>query len=551
MSETDPTTPAEWDETIRQPALEKFPERKPQFETGSGLPVPPLAAPSEPDAAYLENIGFPGVTPFTRGIHPSMYRGKLWTYRQYAGFSTAEESNQRYRRLLEGGATGLSVAFDLPTQLGYDSDDPMSHGEVGKVGVAIDSIKDMERLFEGIPLDQVSTSMTINATAPILLVMYAAVAEKQGLPIDRIQGTLQNDILKEYIARGTYIFPPSPSLRLITDTFSWCRQHAPLFNPISISGYHIREAGSTAVQEVAFTLADAVAYIEAALEAGLKLEEFGPRLSFFFNASSDLLEEVAKFRAARRLYARIIRDRFKCESARCQMLRFHTQTAGYTLTAAQPEVNVVRVAMQALAAVLGGTQSLHTNAKDEALALPTEDSAKLALRTQQLIASETGVTNTVDPLGGSYYIEQLTDRIEADAVDLMKQIDAMGGMIKAVESGWIRAQIEEAAYRYQCQIESGERPIVGVNCYQEDERVDAQLFRVDPALEDGQKARVEKLRAERDGAALERALQRLDDAAGTAENLMPYLLDAVRACATIGEICHTLRRRFGVYQEPV
>lgn len=541
----------QWERDILQPVLKKTPERKPKFETGSGLEAPRVALPPENPAEQSEQLGLPGAYPFTRGIHPTMYRGRLWTMRQYAGFSTAEESNRRYRYLLEKGTTGLSVAFDLPTQLGYDSDDAMSAGEVGKVGVAIDSLADMEQLFDQIPLDQVSTSMTINATAPILLAMYAVAAERQGVPVPEIQGTLQNDILKEYIARGTYIFPPTPSLRLITDTLAWCRDHAPRFNPISISGYHIREAGSTAVQEVAFTLANAVTYIQAALDRGLALEEFGPRLSFFFNASSDLLEEVGKFRAARRLYARIIKERFQCDLPRCQMLRFHTQTAGFTLTAAQPEVNVVRVTLQALAAVLGGTQSLHTNGQDEALSLPTEDSARLALRTQQLIAAESGVCNSVDPLGGSYYVEELTDRVERGAEELMKQIDEMGGMVRAVETGWVRARIEDSAYRYQSQVESGERPIVGVNSHVEESQATVPLFKLDPAIEEDQKKRLAQLRTDRDEAAVRKSLQQLDEAAAGDENLLPLLIEAVRHYATIGEICTVLRRRFGVYQEPL
>jgi len=544
-----PTSPnlSEWEKTVLQTAIEKTPERREKFVTASGLPIPRVAVPSEPNPDYQDKLGFPGTYPFTRGIHPTMYRGRLWTMRQYAGYSTAEETNRRYRYLLDQGTAGLSMAFDLPTQLGHDSDDAMSAGEVGKVGVAIDSLADMERVFDGISLERVSTSMTINSTAPILLAMYAAVAEKQGVPIKKIRGTLQNDILKEYIARGTYIFPPEPSLRLVTDVMAWCLREAPDFNPISISGYHIREAGSTAVQEIAFTLADAVAYIDAALRAGLRLEEFAPKLSFFFNASSDFFEEIAKFRAARRLYARIIKERFGCDVAACQMLRFHTQTAGHTLTAVQTEVNIVRVTLQALSAILGGTQSLHTNAQDEAQALPTEDSARLALRIQQLIAAETGVPDTVDPLGGSYHVEQLTDAIEQEAAKLMTRIDALGGMVKAVATGWVQSQIDEAAYRYQCEIESGKRKIVGVNCHVEDKPSGVPLFRPDPAVESAQVERVRALRRSRDQPAVDTALAQLGLAATGPTNLMPLIMDAVRAYATVGEICQVLRREWGIY----
>lgn len=532
------------------PALAKTPERQDAFATGSGLPLPRVALPAAPDPTYLEQLGFPGSFPFTRGIHPTMYRGRRWTYRQYAGYSTAEETNRRYRYLLEQGTTGLSVAFDLPTQLGYDSDDIMSAGEVGRVGVAIDSLADMERLFEGIPLGKISTSMTINATAPILLAMYAVVAEKQGVPISRIRGTLQNDILKEYIARGTYIFPPTPSLKLISDVIAWCQTNAPEFNPISISGYHIREAGATAVQEVAFTLANAITYIEGALNAGLRLEDFGSKLSFFFNASSDFFEEVAKFRAARRLYAHLVRDRFGCASVACQMLRFHTQTAGHTLTAVQTDVNVVRVTLQALAAVMGGTQSLHTNAKDEALALPTEESARLALRIQQLIAEETGVAHSVDPLGGSFLVEQLTDRIEKDALALIDSVDRMGGMVKAVESGWVQNQIEEVAYQHQRDIEAGKRRIVGVNCHVEPGQAGPPIFTVDAALEAAQQRQVREVRIRRNAEDAAESLQKLAAAVASGANVMPAIIEAVRAYVTIGEICQLLRSKWGVYSDP-
>jgi methylmalonyl-CoA mutase N-terminal domain/subunit len=540
-----------WETEILRPFLAKAPERTEHFATGSGLDLPRLAAPAEPTPAYRRDLGYPGEYPFTRGITPTMYRGRLWTFRQYAGFSTATEANRRYRYLLEQGTTGLSVAFDLPTQLGLDSTDPMSTGEVGRVGVAIDTLADMERLFTGIPLDRVSTSMTINATAPILLAMYAVVAERQGVAVSRIRGTLQNDILKEYIARGTYIFPPAPSLRLVSDVIAWCAQEAPEFNPISISGYHIREAGSTAVQEVAFTLGNAIAYIERALAAGQRLEDFGPKLSFFFCVTSDVLEEVAKFRAARRLYARIIRERFQCENARCQMLRFHTQTAGHTLTAQQPDVNIVRVTLQALAAVLGGTQSLHTNARDEALALPTEAAAALALRTQQVLAYESGLANTIDPLGGSFLIEQMTDAIEQQAAVLIGEIDRQGGMGPAVADGWVQAQIEDAAYRYQSQIESGERQIVGVNCAVAPETAAPPVFAVDPEVEARQKRQLGETIAARDATAVRESLARLDAVAAGKENVMPAILDAVRRQATVGEICAVLRGRFGVHQPSV
>jgi methylmalonyl-CoA mutase N-terminal domain/subunit len=508
-----------------------------------------LALPPEISEDYLDRLGFPGQFPFTRGVQPTMYRGRFWTMRQYAGFSTAEESNKRYRYLLDQGTTGLSVAFDLPTQIGYDSDDPISRGEVGKVGVAIDSLQDMERLFQGIPLDKVSTSMTINAPASVLLAMYVAVGEKQKVQPAQLDGTIQNDILKEYFARGTYIFPPRPSLRLTTDIFAWCSQNTPKFNTISISGYHIREAGSTAIQEVAFTLADACTYVKAAMDAGLDVDVFAPRLAFFFNGSSDLLEEVAKFRAARRLWAKLMKVRFGAKKPQSQMLRFHTQTAGYTLTAQQVDNNVVRVALQALAAVLGGTQSLHTNSRDEALALPTEDSVRVALRTQQVIAHESGVCNTVDPLAGSYYVEGLTDRIEREAAALMEKIDGMGGMIPAIESGFVQRQIEDAAYIYQSQIERGERIIVGLNAFQSKETVSPPVFRVDPAVERSQCQRLRELRERRDNGAVQSCLKRLEAAARGTENLMPAILDAVRAYATLGEICNTLRRVFGQYSE--
>jgi len=491
----------------------------------------------------------PGEFPYTRGIYKDMYRGRLWTMRQYAGYATAEESNTRYKYLLAQGTTGLSVAFDLPTQIGLDSDDPLAAGEVGKVGVAIDSLDDMERLFAGIPLDQVSTSMTINATAAILLALYLAVARKQGVPFTKVRGTLQNDILKEYIARGTYIYPPAPSLRLVTDIFAYCAREVPNWNTISISGYHIREAGSTAVQEVAFTIADGITYVEAALAAGLEIDDFAPRISFFFNAHNNLLEEIAKFRAARRLWARIMRDRFKARDPRSMMLRFHTQTAGSSLTAQQPEVNVVRTTIQALAAVLGGTQSLHTNSMDEALALPTEAAARVALRTQQVIAYESGVAETPDPFAGSYAIEHLTDEVEELALEYLKKIEAMGGMLRAIETGYVQREIQESAYRYQKAIESQEQIVVGVNRFQLEEEPPVNVLRIDPALEQAQVERVRALRARRDAARASAALEKLQQAAGTTENLLPHILECVEAYSTVGEISNTLRRVWGEYRE--
>jgi methylmalonyl-CoA mutase N-terminal domain/subunit len=498
---------------------------------------------------YEHDLGAPGEFPYTRGIYKNMYRGRLWTMRQYAGYATAEESNARYKYLLSQGTTGLSVAFDLPTQIGLDSDDPLALGEVGKVGVAIDSLEDMQRLFAGIPLDQVSTSMTINATAAILLSLYLAVARKQNVPFDKLRGTLQNDILKEYIARGTYIYPPAPSLRLVTDTFAYCAREVPNWNTISISGYHIREAGSTAVQEVAFTLADGITYVEAALEAGLAIDDFAPRISFFFNAHNNLLEEIAKFRAARRLWARIVRERFKARDPRSMMLRFHTQTAGSSLTAQQPEVNVVRTTIQALAAVLGGTQSLHTNSMDEALALPTEATARVALRTQQVLAFESGVAEIADPLGGSYTIEYLTDQVEEQANEYLRKIEAMGGMLRAIETGYVQREIQESAYRYQRAIESQEQIVVGVNRFQLEEEPSVNVLRIDPALEQAQIERVRALRERRDAKQVDAALNKLREAAGTGENLLPRILECVESYATVGEISNTLRAGWGEYRE--
>jgi methylmalonyl-CoA mutase, N-terminal domain len=526
-------------------------QRRARFETSSGIELANDFNPQNTVAPdYERDLGAPGSYPYTRGVRRNMYRGRFWTMRQYAGYASAEESNARYKYLLAHGTTGLSVAFDLPTQIGLDSDDPLAVGEVGKVGVAIDSLEDMERLFDGIPLDSVSTSMTINATASTLLCLYIAVGKKQGISPDKLQGTIQNDILKEYIARGTYIYPPAPSLRLVTDTFAYCAREMPVWNTISISGYHIREAGSTAAQEIAFTLADAIAYIEAATAAGLQVDDFAPRLSFFFNAHSNLLEEVAKFRAARRLWARIMRERFGARDPRSLMLRFHTQTAGSTLTAQQPEVNVVRTTIQALAAVLGGTQSLHTNASDEALALPTEAAARVALRTQQVIAHESGVADTVDPFAGSYAVEHLTDELYARASDYIKKIDALGGMLRAIELGYVQREIQEAAYNYQRAVETGDATVVGVNRFQIEEEAMPALLRVEPAIEQAQVERLRALRARRDAEAVESTLGALEAGARTTtENLIPLLLAAVEAYATVGEISHRLRRVWGEYRE--
>ncbi len=496
-----------------------------------------------------DRLGLPGQYPFTRGIHPGMYRTRRWTMRQYAGFGTAEESNRRYRYLLERGITGLSVAFDLPTQMGLDPDHPLAAGEVGRVGVAVCSLPDMERLFEGIRLDQVSTSMTINSTAAILLAFYVLVARRQNAEVKRLSGTIQNDILKEYVARGTYIYPPRPAMRLITDIFAWAGRELPEWNPISISGYHIREAGSTAPQEVAFTLADAIAYVEAARAAGLAVDDFAPRLSFFFSAHNDFIEEIAKFRAARRLYARIMKERFGASSPRSMMLRFHTQTAGSTLTAQQPDVNLARVTVQALAAVLGGTQSLHTNSYDEALALPTEESAALALRTQQIIASETGVTATADPAGGAARVEELTDRIEREAKEYIRHIDTLGGALRAIEQGYIQSEIHASAYRIQREIESGQRIVVGLNRFHEKGSHSIPTFHLDPAIEQAQLARLRELRASRSAPVVEKRLERLEQAARGTENLLPPIVDAAAAFATVGEISDCLRRVFGEYRE--
>jgi methylmalonyl-CoA mutase N-terminal domain/subunit len=540
-----------WERERLAPACEADPERCEPFLTGSFEEVPRLLTPAHTDDLdYMDDLGFPGEYPYTRGVQSTMYRGRLWTMRQYAGFATAAESNRRYKYLLEQGQTGLSVAFDLPTQIGFDSDHPMSEGEVGKVGVAIDSVDDMAVLFDGIPLDRVSTSMTINSTAAIVLSMYVAVARRQGVESTALRGTIQNDILKEYMARGTYIFPPGPSMRLITDTFAWCSTNTPRFNTISISGYHIREAGSTAGQEVGLTLADGVAYVEAAIDAGLEVDDFAPRLAFFFGAHNDLLEEVAKFRAARRLWARIMADRFEAKSPKSMMLRFHTQTDGVTLTAKQPEANIIRVTMQALAAVLGGTQSLHTNSYDEALSLPTEKAVRIALRAQQVIAHESGVANTIDPLGGSYYIESMTDRIEEQAMGIIAEVDRMGGMVSAIERGWPQKMIHESAYRFQRSLERGETVVVGVNAYEQEDEPFPDILRVDTSVRDSQLRCLEALRGKRDGGAVNRALGTIGETAGSDSNLLPPILDAVEAGVTLGEICTVLRDEWGEYRPP-
>jgi methylmalonyl-CoA mutase N-terminal domain/subunit len=533
--------------------LDRFPERKQNFTTGSWLKAERVYLPSGCDEdKYLEKSGFPGEYPFTRGVQPTMYRGRFWTMRQYAGFGTAEESNERYKYLLNQGQTGLSVAFDLPTQIGYDSDDSYSEGEVGKVGVAIDTLKDMEILFDGIPLDKVSTSMTINGPASVLLAMYIAVGEKQGVSADKLRGTIQNDILKEYIARGTYIFPPAPSMRLITNIFEYCATSVPKWNTISISGYHIREAGSTAVQEVAFTIADGIEYVKAAIDAGMDVDIFAGRLSFFFNAHNDLLEEVAKYRAARRIWAKVMKEKFNAKKEKSMMLRFHTQTGGSTLTAQQPDNNIVRVAIQTLAAVLGGTQSLHTNSRDEALALPTEDSVRIALRTQQIVAYESGVANTVDPLAGSYFVEDLTDRIEKQVWDYLNRIEEIGGMVRAIEAGYVQKEIQDAAYRYQREVEDGERIIVGVNKFTIEEDSPKDLLKVDPSLRELQIKKLKNVKETRDNEAVRQKLNELREGAKREDvNLMPLIVDAVRVYASLGEICNVLREEFGEYQESI
>jgi len=537
-----------WEENTLAPALGKSAERRQHFETSSGTPLDRLYLPDQPDPDYIEKLAFPGEYPFTRGIQPTMYRGRFWTMRQYAGYATAEESNRRYKFLLSQGQTGLSVAFDLPTQIGYDADDPMALGEVGKVGVSISSIEDMAALFEGIPLDKVSTSMTINAPAGILLALYIAIAKRQGVEPKKLRGTIQNDILKEYIARGTYIFPPAPSMRLITDIFRYGQTQVPQWNTISISGYHIREAGSTAAQEVAFTLANGIAYVQAALQVGLNIDEFAAQLSFFFNAHNQFLEEVAKFRAARRLWAKIMRERFGAKDPKSWMLRFHAQTGGSTLTAQQPENNVVRVALQALAAVMGGAQSLHTNSMDEALALPSERAVQVALRTQQIIAHESGVADTVDPLAGAYVIEHLTDEIERRAAEYIQKIDSLGGALRAIEAGYLQAEIQEAAYAYQQAVEHKEQIVVGVNEFVVDAPTDVERLKVDPALENQARARLASLRARRDTVKVSELLTRVESAArSAADDLMPLFVACVENNVTVGEICQTLRGIWGEY----
>lgn len=542
----------EWEKNHYNKATEKRPERQEKFTTASFTEVRPLYYPNDIESEnYLDRIGYPGAYPFTRGIQPTMYRGRLWTMRQYAGFGTANESNKRYRYLLEQGTSGLSVAFDLPTQIGYDSDDPVAYGEVGKVGVAVDTLADMEVLFDKIPLDKISTSMTINASASVLLAMYIAVAEKQGVGRDKISGTIQNDILKEYIARGTYIFPPKASMRLITNIFEYCKKEVPRWNTISISGYHIREAGSTASQEVGFTLANGIAYVQSAINAGLDVDEFAGQLSFFFNAHNDLLEEVAKFRAARRLWAKIMKERFGAKKERSMMLRFHTQTAGSTLTAQQVDNNIARVMVQTLAAVMGGTQSLHTNSKDEALALPTENSVRTALRTQQIAAYESGVANTIDPLAGSYFVESMTDRIEKEAEEYIAKIDSLGGMIAAIERGYVQSEIQKAAYEFEKQLERNEKIVVGVNKFQSVENEKIDLLKIDMKIQDDQVKFLAKIRARRNETEVRAKLDKLESACGGDENLMPYILDAVKSYCSVGEICNAMRKVFGEYKEAV
>lgn len=541
-----------WLEKSLNKVLQRFPERKEKFVTGSNKEINRLYDPLDlEDVDYLKDVGFPGDYPYTRGVQPTMYRGRLWTMRQYAGFGDAEESNKRYKYLLKNGQTGLSIAFDLPTQIGYDSDHSMSHGEVGKVGVTIDSLKDMEILFDGIPLEKVSTSMTINAPAAVLLAMYIAVAEKQGVSAHQLNGTIQNDILKEYIARGTYIFPPLPSMRLITDIFEYCSQELPRWNTISISGYHIREAGSTAIQEIAFTLANGIAYVDAAVKRGLDIDNFAPRLSFFFNAHNDLFEEVAKFRAARKLWAKIMKERFSATNPKSMMLRFHTQTAGCTLTAQQPDNNIIRVTLQALAAVLGGTQSLHTNSRDEALSLPSQKAVRIALRTQQVIAHESGITETIDPMAGSYYLEKMTKEIEDAVMEYIEQIEKLGGAPKAIEKGYIQREIQNSAYQYQRDVEEKRRIIVGVNQFQSEEETMKDLLKVNPEIEKQQVKKLTEIKDKRDNSLVKEKLELLKDAANSDENIMPFILDCVKSYATLGEICDQLRAVFGEYKDSI
>ena len=540
----------EWRETTLAASLKRAPERQDRFVTSSGMELDTVYTPEDlADFDYLRDLGYPGEYPFTRGVQPNMYRGKLWTIRQYAGFGTAEETNQRYRYLLEQGQTGLSVAFDLPTQIGYDSDHPLARGEVGKVGVAIDSLRDMEILFEGIPLDKVSTSMTINATASVLLAMYIALGRKQGVQPAELNGTIQNDILKEYIARGTYIFPPRPSMRLTTDIFAYCAKQVPRWNTISISGYHIREAGSTAAQEIGFTLANGIAYVQAAIDAGLNVDEFAPRLSFFFNSHINFFEEIAKFRAARRLWARIMKERFRAKDQRSWMLRFHTQTAGCSLTAQQPHNNIVRTALEALAATLGGTQSLHTNSFDEAYAPPSQEAVTIAVRTQQILGYESDIANVVDPLGGSYYIEHLTNSLEKEAADYIAKIDNLGGAVAAIEQGYPQREIQDSSYRYQKEIESGKRTVVGVNKFVSPYPRIVGLLRVNPGVEQRQRERTARVRKDRDNGKVKQTLKRLEEVARSKDNTMPAFLECVEAYATVGEICDVLRKVFSTQKE--
>ena len=542
------TEKARWKKEVLGPVIRKFPERKPEFTTSSGIPLPEIGDLVDND--YFSQLGFPGEYPYTRGIQPTMYRGRFWTMRQYAGYATAEESNKRYRYLLDQGQTGLSVAFDLPTQIGYDADDPIAAGEVGKVGVSISSLEDMEMLFRDIPLNKVSTSMTINAPASILLAMYICVGREQGVEEKNLRGTIQNDILKEYVARGTYIFPPKQSMRLITDVFQYCEKNVPSWNTISISGYHIREAGSTAVQEVAFTLANAIAYVDAALATGLKVDDFASRLSFFFNAHNNFLEEIAKFRAARRMWAKIMSERFHAQDQKSMMLRFHTQTAGSTLTAQQPENNIIRVAIQALASVLGGTQSLHTNSMDEALWLPTQKSVRTALRSQQIIAHESGVADTIDPLAGSYIIEYLTDEIEKRAFEYIQKIDDLGGALESIEAGFMQKEIQESSYQYQRRVEKKEQIVVGMNSFQVEENLELESLEVDPDIEAGQRNRLAALRQRRDAVRVNELLGHLDTASRGRENLMPLFIECLDNWVTLGEICNVLRKNWGEYQAP-
>ncbi len=542
----------QWRKDTLEPSVERFPERRESFETDSGLTIDPLYAPEDLKAQEMHfnrDIGYPGEFPYTRGVQPNTYRGRVWTMRQYSGYGTAAETNQRYRYLLEQGQTGLSVAFDLPTQIGYDSDHPLAKGEVGKVGVPICSLEDMETLFDGIPMGRVSTSMTINATASLLLCFYIAAAKRQGVAADQISGTVQNDILKEYIARGTYAYPPRPSMRLVVDVFKYCADNVPKWNTISISGYHMREAGATAVQELAFTFANAIAYVQAALDAGLKIDDFGPRISFFFVAQNNLFEEVAKFRAARRIWAKIMKDHFGAQDPRSMMLRFHTQTAGVSLTAQQPDNNLIRCTVQALAAILGGSQSLHVNSRDEALALPTEESAQLSLRTQQILAYESGTADVVDPLGGSYYVESLTNELEAKAMEYIDRIDQLGGSVAAIEQGFQMREIGDAAYRHRQEVESGEKTIVGVNRFVTEDSMVEDLMRVDEAAARHQIEQLERLRRERDGAQVKKSLELLEAVARTDENTVPAILECVESYCTLGEVSEVFRSVFGEQKE--